>query len=169
VRRRDLLGLLIGAAAAAPPVATRAQQQRRIGFLSSVSADGVRSSLADFLRGLNDTGYNEGRNLLIEYRWADGDFARLPALAADLVRSNVDVIVTAGGPQPTRGAAGDRGDPDHRDECRLPRQALQSTGPQSDRGQHCHQRVDIEAAANSCRTCSRRGDRGSDEPSQFDI
>jgi putative ABC transport system substrate-binding protein len=104
MRRRDLIGVLIGAAAAAPPIATRAQQQRRIGFLSSVSADGVRSSLADFRRGLNDTGYNEGRNLLIEYRWADGNFARLPALAADLVRARVDVIVTAGGPQPTRAA-----------------------------------------------------------------
>jgi putative ABC transport system substrate-binding protein len=104
MRRRDLLGLLIGGAAAALAPAARAQQQRRIGFLSSVSADSSQSALADFRRGLNETGYDEGRNLLIEYRWADGDFASLPGLAAELVHANVEVVVTAGGPQPARAA-----------------------------------------------------------------
>jgi putative tryptophan/tyrosine transport system substrate-binding protein len=100
MKRRALLRLLLGGAATALPVAARAQQQRRIGFLSSVSADGQKPFIGAFRRGLNETGYDEGRNLLIEYRWADGDFARLPGLAADLARANVEVIVTAGGPQP---------------------------------------------------------------------
>jgi putative ABC transport system substrate-binding protein len=104
MKRRDLLRLLLGGPAAALPLAARAQQQRRIGYLSSVSAAGFESNLAEFRRGLNETGYVEGQNLLIEYRWADGDFARLPALAGDLAQANVEVIVTAGGTQPVRAA-----------------------------------------------------------------
>jgi putative ABC transport system substrate-binding protein len=87
MKRRDLLRLLLGGPAAALPLAARAQQQRRIGYLSSVSAAGFESNLAEFRRGLNETGYVEGQNLLIEYRWADGDFARLPALAGDLAQA----------------------------------------------------------------------------------
>jgi putative ABC transport system substrate-binding protein len=102
VNRRDLLGLAIGGAVAALPVAARAQQQRRIGYLSGVSAAGF--DLAEFRRGLKETGYVEGQNLLIEYRWADGDFARLPGLAAELLRENIEVIVTSGGGQPARAA-----------------------------------------------------------------
>jgi putative ABC transport system substrate-binding protein len=60
--------------------------------------------LAALRRGLEGTGYAEGRNLQIEYRWADDDAARLPALAADLVRANVELIVTSGGPQPASAA-----------------------------------------------------------------
>jgi putative tryptophan/tyrosine transport system substrate-binding protein len=97
MRRRDLLGLLLGGAAVALPGAARAQQQRRIGYLSGVSAAGF--DLTEFRRGLNETGYVEGQNLLILYRWADGDFARLPGLAAELVRENVEVTVTSGGGQ----------------------------------------------------------------------
>jgi putative ABC transport system substrate-binding protein len=104
MRRRNLLGLLLGGAAAALAPAARAQQRRRIGYLSGVSADGFESFLAAFHRGLNETGYAEGRNLLIEYRWADGDYDRLPAMAAELVRANVEVIVTSGGGQPARAA-----------------------------------------------------------------
>jgi putative ABC transport system substrate-binding protein len=102
VNRRDVLGLAIGGAAAALPVAARAQQQRRIGYLSGVSAAGL--DLAEFRRGLKETGYVEGQNLRIEYRWADGDFARLPGMAAELVRENVEVIVTSGGGQPPAAA-----------------------------------------------------------------
>jgi putative tryptophan/tyrosine transport system substrate-binding protein len=102
MKRRNLLRLLLGAAAAALPVAARAQQQRRIGYLSGVSASGF--DLTEFRRGLQETGYVEGQNLLILYRWADGDFARLPGLAADLVRENVEVIVTSGGGQPPAAA-----------------------------------------------------------------
>ena len=103
MRRRDLL-LLIGGAVAAPASAARAQQQRRIGFLSSVSADRIEDQLVALRHGLNETGYAEGRNLLIEYRWAEGRYDRLPALAAELVRENVEVIVTSGGPQPPAAA-----------------------------------------------------------------
>ncbi len=102
MNRRDVLGLAIGGAAAALPVAARAQQQRRIGYLSGVSAAGL--DLAEFRRGLKETGYVEGQNLRIEYRWADGDFARLPGMAAELVRENVEVIVTSGGGQPPAAA-----------------------------------------------------------------
>jgi putative ABC transport system substrate-binding protein len=80
------------------------QQQRRIGLLCGVSADAFAPLLAAFRRGLDEAGYAEGRNLQIEYRWADDDAARLPALAADLVRANVEVIATSGGPQPASAA-----------------------------------------------------------------
>jgi putative ABC transport system substrate-binding protein len=103
VRRRSLLALF-GGAAAALPWTGRAQQQRRIGLLCGISADTFAPLLAALRRGLDDTGYAEGRNLQIEYRWAEDDAARLPALAADLVRAKVEVIVTGGGPHPVSAA-----------------------------------------------------------------
>jgi putative ABC transport system substrate-binding protein len=93
IRRRGLL-LMAGAALAALPAA-RAQQPRRIGFLRLAPPDATQ--FADFRVGLAETGYAEGGNLVIEYRYADGDNARLPELAADLVRQNVEIIVTSGG------------------------------------------------------------------------
>jgi putative ABC transport system substrate-binding protein len=103
VRRRDLLLLISGAAAV--PEAARADRQRRVGFLSITSVGGMDSSqLAAVHRGLNETGYVEGRNLVIEYRWADGDYTRLPAEAAELVRGDVEVIMAFGGAQPARAA-----------------------------------------------------------------
>jgi len=99
MRRRDLF-LLIGGAVIALPGAGRAERRRQIGFLSLTSP----TDLADYHRGLNETGYVEGRNLVIDYRWADGDPARLPALAADLVRENVEVISAFGGPDPAKAA-----------------------------------------------------------------
>ena len=101
--RRGLLALM-GSAATALPWAGLAQQQRRIGVLCGISADVFAPLLAAFRQGLEETGYFEGRNLQIEYRWADEDAARLPALAADLVRANVEVIATGGGPQPVSAA-----------------------------------------------------------------
>src|SRR5215470_1772792 len=78
-----------------------AQQPKRvprIGFLSSRSADAEKSRLAAFQQGLRGLGYEEGKNILIEQRYAEGNFDRLPELAAELVRLNVDVLVTTGTP-----------------------------------------------------------------------
>jgi putative ABC transport system substrate-binding protein len=102
VRRRAFITLL-GGAVAAWPLAARAQQLAkvaRVGFLSgaSAAAAGYVSRIAALRSGLRDLGYVEGTNLFIEYRWAEENYARLPELAADLVRSNVDVIVTQGTP-----------------------------------------------------------------------
>jgi len=105
VKRRDFITLLGGAAAS--PLVARAQQprMRRIGYLSPRSAGFEEDVLQPaFRQGLSETGYLVGKNLTIEYRWADGNYDRLPALAADLIGSNVEVIVTTGGPQPFRAA-----------------------------------------------------------------
>src|SRR5262245_8634753 len=96
MRRREFIALLGGAAAW--PLAARAQQQLPIiGILSSRSRATDALLLAVIRQALNDTGFVEGRNLLIEYRWAEGNYSRLAALADDLVRRKVAVIVTIGG------------------------------------------------------------------------
>jgi ABC-type uncharacterized transport system substrate-binding protein len=98
VKRRDFITLLGGAAAAWPLVA-RAQQPSIpvIGYLSSRSPDESRHLVEAFRMGLKAGGYVEGQNLAIEYRWGEGQYGRLPALAADLVRRGVAVLVTTGG------------------------------------------------------------------------
>jgi ABC-type uncharacterized transport system substrate-binding protein len=96
VTRRELMALL-GSVAAWPAVA-RAQQKVMpvIGYLNFASPGPRAAVTAAFLQGLGETGYVEGQNLAIEYRWAEGRYDRLPALAADLVGRKVDVIVAAG-------------------------------------------------------------------------
>src|SRR5262245_27742186 len=78
--------------------AQQAQPIPRLGFLASASADVTKSLLAALQQGLRALGYVEGKNILIESRYAAGDFARLPDLAGELVRLQVDVIVTEGAP-----------------------------------------------------------------------
>ena len=80
----------------ATPLAAKAQQAGRvfrIGYLSAPTRESVEGILKAFLRALRELGWIEGQNVVIEYRWAEGDLERLPGLAEDLVRRNVDVIV----------------------------------------------------------------------------
>ena len=98
MKRREFITLL-GGAAAAWPIAAVAQQQTVpvVGFLHPSSPEPFGHIVNGFRRGLNDSGFVEGQNVAIEYRWARGEYSRLPALAAELVQRRVRVILAGGG------------------------------------------------------------------------
>jgi putative tryptophan/tyrosine transport system substrate-binding protein len=98
MRRREFITLL-GGTAAGWPLAVYAQQPNMpvIGFMSTLSPENILAPMVGFHQGLKETGYREGQNLAIEYRWTQGHYDRLPELAADLVRRRVAVLVASGG------------------------------------------------------------------------
>ena len=97
MRRRDFIKVVAGSAVAWP-LAARAQQPAMpvVGFVRDGSADATARLVAAFRKGLNETGYVEGQNVTVEYHWLEGQYDRLPALMADLVRRQVAVIATPG-------------------------------------------------------------------------
>src|SRR5882724_5846597 len=104
MNRRELLLLLGGALTAARGLHAQRKAMPVIGFLGSTSPGPNEPALAAFRQGLSETGYVEGQNVAIEYRWAEGRYDRLPALAADLVARKVDVIAITGGNASVRAA-----------------------------------------------------------------
>jgi ABC-type uncharacterized transport system substrate-binding protein len=107
IKRREFITLL-GGAAVAWPVVARAQQATMpvIGFLSSNRADASPQFTAAFLEGLSAAGFVDGKNVVIEYHWADAHLARVPALTLDLIRRRVDVLFASGGDVPILVAKG---------------------------------------------------------------
>jgi hypothetical protein len=106
MNRRELVLLLCGAMTVARPLRAQQKTMPVIGYLHYASPGPNAAIVAAFRQGLSETGYVEEQNVAVNFRWADDDAARLPALAAELVRANVEVIVTTGGPQPPRPRCG---------------------------------------------------------------
>jgi len=104
MRRRELMLLLGGMMAAAHALSAQQKAMPVIGFLSSRTPGDAAAVVAAFHQGLAETGYVEGQNLAIEYRWAKGRYDQLPALAVDLVGRKVDLIVASGGPPSVQAA-----------------------------------------------------------------
>ena len=106
MRRREFIAVLGGAATL--PLAARAQQAAMpvIGFLNPTTPEALAEPMRGLRQGLKEAGYVEGENLTIEYRWADNQAERLPAMAAELVRRRVNLIVATGGGQAPLAAKG---------------------------------------------------------------
>jgi putative ABC transport system substrate-binding protein len=98
MRRREVVAGIVSAAAWSRGVGAQTGKTYRIGFLGNSTAALEANLVGPFRDGLRELGYEEGRNILIEYRWAEGNYERLPALVDQLLAANVDVIVTAGTP-----------------------------------------------------------------------
>jgi putative tryptophan/tyrosine transport system substrate-binding protein len=98
MERRELITLLAGAVLAWPLTARAQRMTPVIGFLGNEWSGGYRPLVNEFRQGLQESGYVEGRDVAIEYRWAEGRVDQLPAMAAELVRSQVSVIVAASTP-----------------------------------------------------------------------
>ena len=98
MRRREVMLVLGGALTAARALHAQQKAMPVIGYLGNISLSGAAPYLAGFHQGLSEAGYVDGQNLAIEYRWAEGSYDRLPALAADLVARKVDVIVASATP-----------------------------------------------------------------------
>jgi putative ABC transport system substrate-binding protein len=104
MKRREVMLLLGGAMTAARALGAQQKAMPVIGFLGLASPGSFAPFVAAFHEGLAETGYVEGQNVVIKYRWAEGRHDRLPALAAELVDRRIDVILTSGGPVPARAA-----------------------------------------------------------------
>jgi putative ABC transport system substrate-binding protein len=104
MRRRELVLLLGGAMTAAPALLAQQKAMPVIGYLSLASPGSNAANMAAFHQGLRDTGYVEGQNVVVEYRWAEGRHDQLAALAADLVGRKLEVIMTSGGTAPAQAA-----------------------------------------------------------------
>jgi hypothetical protein len=138
MRRRDFVILLAGAMGGRPSAA-RAQQKAMpvIGFLNGGAPEPAALNVAAFRQGLSETGYVEGQNVAIDYRWAEGRFDRLPAMAADLVGRKIDVIFAAGDPPVVAAKNATSTIPDRLPHLRRPRRGRPGRHFRSARRQ-CH-------------------------------
>src|SRR5215469_2677887 len=98
MKRRDFVLLLAGAMTAARSLAAQQKAMPVIGFLSGATSVGYAPFVAAFRQGLSEAGWLDGHNMMIEYRWAEGHYERLPTLADELITRKVDVIAASGGP-----------------------------------------------------------------------
>ena len=121
MKKAAVPSILVAVVLFALGVTADAQQPKkvsRIGFLSPVSASGSTANLETFRQGLREFGYIEGKNIIIEYRWAEGKLDRLPELAAELVSLGVDIIVTGGTAASSCCQESDQHDSHCRGQCR---------------------------------------------------